>query len=56
MSQDPSSFFGSLYNFCIRDDFVGDEKLAREGALLVILGIGSSVLTAYGLTLLRTFV
>jgi hypothetical protein len=56
MAPDPSSIFGGLYRACIRDEYVADEKVGREGAILVILGIGSSVLTAYALSLVGIFV
>jgi hypothetical protein len=56
MGPDLSSLFGGLLSRCIRDEYVKDEDLLREEVLLILLGIGSSVLTVYGLSLLRVFV
>ena len=56
MSQDPSSFFGSLLHGCIRDRFADDDGFVRESVILTFLGMGSGFLTVYALTLLRLFV
>lgn len=42
------SLFGPLAQVCIRDEFVADEKgVLREGVVLGVLGVISSVLTTY---------
>ncbi|HYB76183.1 MAG TPA: hypothetical protein VEC08_04420 [Nitrososphaerales archaeon] len=56
MSKDPSSVFAGISQSCIRDEYVEDEKVIREGVLMLILGIGSSVMTVYVLSLLGLFV
>ena len=56
MSKEPSSIFGGLSTSCIRDEYVGEENAIRDSVLFTILGVGSSVLTVYALSLLRIFV
>jgi hypothetical protein len=56
LSQNPSSFFGNLLRGCIRDSYVDDGDTFRESVILTILGVGSSFLTVYALSLLRLFV
>ena len=56
MAPDPSALFGGLYSVCIRDDWAVDAKAVRESVVFTLLGIGCSVLTVYGLSLLRAFV
>jgi hypothetical protein len=56
MYEDPSSFFGGLSRGCIRDEYLEEPKVVRECVLLMILGLGSSVLTAYALSLLGILV
>ena len=52
MSRDPGTIFGGLFSVCIRDDYVKqDRKLVAEGVLCLILGMVSSVLTTYVLSL-----
>lgn len=48
MDLDPMATFGSLLRGCISDAKERDEtKAALEGALFLVLGMASSVLTAY---------
>jgi len=56
MSKDQSSFFTWLLQRCIRDDYVGDERVLKESLLFTLLGMGCSVLTVYALSLLGLFV
>jgi hypothetical protein len=52
LSSDPGSIFGRLFSVCIRDDYVKqDRKMVAEGVLCLILGMVSSVLTTYALSL-----
>ncbi len=52
MSRDPGSIFGGLFSACIRDDYVKqDRKMVAEGVLCLILGMVSSVVTAYVLSI-----
>ena len=52
MSRDPIVLFGGLTQACIRDEYAADEKsVLREGVLLGVLGVMSSVLTTYLLSL-----
>jgi len=52
LSRDPGSIFGGLFSVCIRDDYVKqDKKIVAEGVLCLILGMVSSVLTTYVLSL-----
>ena len=52
MSRDPMSLFGPLTQVCIRDEYAPDEKgVLREGVVLGVLGVMSSVLTTYLLSL-----
>jgi len=52
LSRDPGTIFGGLFSVCIRDDYVKqDRKLVAEGVLCLILGMVSSVLTTYVLSL-----
>jgi len=52
LSKDPGSIFGGLFSVCIRDDYVKqDRKMVAEGVLCLILGMVSSVLTTYVLSL-----
>jgi hypothetical protein len=45
---DPGSIFGGLLAGCIRDEYLKDEnKIVAEGALFLLLGAVSSVVTAY---------
>ena len=49
---DPGSIFGGLFSVCIRDDYVkNDRKMVAEGVLCLILGMVSSVVTTYVLSL-----
>ncbi len=56
MSREPSSIFSGLTSICIRDDYVSDENVVRDSVLFTFLGIGSSILTVYALSLLGLFV
>jgi hypothetical protein len=56
MSKDPSAFFGGLLRSCIRDDHFEDRNMVRESLIFTFLGIGSSVLTVYALSLLGLLV
>jgi len=52
LSRDPGSIFGGLFSACIRDDYVKqDRKMVAEGVLCLILGMVSSVVTAYVLSI-----
>ena len=52
MPRDPGAVFGGLLAACIRDDYVKeDRKMLAEGALFLILGACSSVITTYLLSL-----
>ena len=56
MSKDPSSFFGNLLRGCIRDSYIDDGDTFKESVILTMLGVGSSFLTVYALSMLRLFV
>lgn len=57
MSADPGSLFGRLFSVCIRDEYVReDRKIMAEGALFLIFGAVSSVVTTYLLSLAGVFV
>jgi hypothetical protein len=57
MSQDPSSTFGGLMLGCIRDKYVGEsKKVLLESAASLVLGLCTSVATAYVLSLAGIFV
>ena len=47
MSNDPLSMFGGLTRSCIREDEQKDRGLLTEGVALMVLGMASSLLTAY---------
>ncbi|MDV3244201.1 MAG: hypothetical protein LYZ66_03350 [Nitrososphaerales archaeon] len=48
MSQDPMATFGGLLRGCISDENEReDRKAALEGAAFLLLGLASSILTAY---------
>jgi len=48
LSQDPGVVFGGLLSGCIRDDYAADRRrLARDGLIVMVLGVGSSFLTTY---------
>jgi uncharacterized membrane protein len=52
MTPDPGAIFGDLVRVCIRDDYVKDEaKVVREGVLFLVLGLCSSLATAYFLSM-----
>ena len=52
MSRDPLSLFGPLSDVCIRDEYDADEKsMVVDGVILGVLGVMSSVLTTYLLSL-----
>ncbi|HYA56392.1 MAG TPA: hypothetical protein VED22_06290 [Nitrososphaerales archaeon] len=49
---DPGSIFGGLFSVCIRDEYAKtDRKMLAEGVLCLILGMVSSVVTTYVLSL-----
>lgn len=51
MPQDPASTFGKLLAGCISDEYLKiDRKTLAEGAVFLILGALSSVVTTYALT------
>jgi hypothetical protein len=56
MSLEPSSFFAGLTRACIRDDYVDDGSALRDSVIFTLLGIGSSILTVYVLSMLGLFV
>ena len=56
MVGDPSSIFGGLLTRCIRDQYVDEDGFLREATILMLLGIGSSVLTVYALSLVGVLV
>ncbi len=57
MSRDPLSLFGPLMLVCISDEYVKNDKgLVRDGVLFAVLGIASSVLTTYLLSVLGLLV
>jgi hypothetical protein len=47
LPQEPRAIFGSLMSFCIREDSMDDRRFLAEGALFLILGAVSSVVTTY---------
>ena len=48
LPRDPGSIFGGLLAACIRDDYVkSGRNLATEGMIFVLLGVCSSVVTSY---------
>ena len=47
LPQDPMSLFGSLLTSCVSDDYQKERRLMFEGALVMVLGVASSVATAY---------
>ncbi len=57
MSQDPMSRFGALYNVCISDEYKRYSRgIPRDELVFAILGVASSVLTTYLLSLVGIFV
>ncbi len=56
MTNEPSSIFSGLARGCIRDVYVGDERLLRDGVILTMLGAACSVLTVYAISLLGSLV
>jgi len=51
------SLFGPLTQVCISDEYSPKDKgLVRDGIILAVLGIGSSVLTTYALSVLGVLV
>jgi hypothetical protein len=49
---EPGVIFGSLLSGCIRDEYLKDDsKMATEGAIFLVLGVASSVATAYLLSM-----
>jgi hypothetical protein len=56
LSKEPSSVFAGISQSCIRDEYVEEEGVVRDGVLMLVLGIGSSVMTVYVLSLLGLFV
>ena len=51
MSFDPGSIFGGLLQRCLSDRFSKERGLALEGVAFVLLGLVSSVVTTYVLSL-----
>ncbi|MDV3276975.1 MAG: hypothetical protein LYZ69_00735 [Nitrososphaerales archaeon] len=57
MTKDPMTTFGSLLRSCIReDDQRKNGRAVLEGATLLLLGMASSVLTSYALSVLGVLV
>jgi hypothetical protein len=56
MVQDPLSVFGSLLGVCVSEEDSRDRSGVAEGAVLFLLGVGSSVLTTYILAALGILV
>ena len=56
MPREPMSEFGALMNVCVSDEYRRDRGVVRDGAVFIILGLASSVLTTYLLSLARIFV
>jgi len=56
MANDPLSIFGGLMRSCIRDDYAEDKKVLREGFVVMVLGIASSMVTTYILATLGILV
>jgi hypothetical protein len=51
LPRDLGTLFGGLLNVCISDSFVKERKLLAEGALFVLLGVASSFVTTYLLSI-----
>ncbi|MDA4120832.1 MAG: hypothetical protein OK404_00310 [Thaumarchaeota archaeon] len=47
MAPDPQSTFGNLLRGCISERYLPKDKGAAEGALMVTLGLCTSVATTY---------
>jgi hypothetical protein len=56
LSEEPSSVFAGLSRGCIRDEYVSDDNMVRDGVLFTFLGVACSVLTVYVLSVLGFFV
>lgn len=56
MQDDPFAMFAPLLRSCINDEYDEKKSLAKDGVVVFILGIGSSVLTTYFLAQLGIFV
>jgi len=50
LPQDPGSIFGGLLNVCVSDEHIKERRLATEGVLCVALGLASSLVTTYVLS------
>ena len=50
MPREPRAIFGGLMAVCISENRVEERKVLAEGALFLILGAVSSVVTTYALS------
>jgi hypothetical protein len=56
MTPDPGAIFGGLLSRCISDRYLPREKMAFEGVAFVVLGMVSSLVTTYVLSLVGILV
>lgn len=56
MPRDPMSEFGALMSACVSDEYKKDRGLVRDGVVFALLGMLSSVVTTYALSMAGIFV
>lgn len=56
MTDEPLATFGSLMSVCVSDRKVSDRFEAVEGAAVLLLGVGCSLVTVYVLSILGVLV
>ncbi len=56
MPEDPLTMFAHLLRSCINDEYDDSKSLAKDGAVVFVLGIAGSVVTTYLLAQLGIFV